>query len=165
VPITLDLFGPSVGVAPHQMHRLVVLTQLGQFEAALDGHALRCEVCCQDAFGLGLRGHQGVRKGALDNLDRQSHHLLAAGIHVHAGGLDAGGDKVIDDAHSIEHVQAARVYRDGTGLGGGLVELVDDADGDAAAGEVARCDQSDRPGAHDDDVRVLRGSAHVGLLN
>ena len=66
------------------------------------------------------------------------------GVELHRGGFDPSAHRPIDDAHPVEHVQAAGVYSDRTGLVGGVCQLVDHPDADAAAGEFSSGDQADR---------------------
>jgi hypothetical protein len=77
-----------------------------------------------------------------------------AGVELHRDCLDAGAHQFVDDAHPVEHVQAAGMYRDRAGLVGGLCQLVDHPHAQAAAGEFAAGDQADRPGTYDDHIGV-----------
>ena len=134
----------------------IVLGQRDQLDTALDGDPERLQVLAQHALGLGLRRGQRERERAVDVTERDAEQLAVPGVQLHRGGLDPGAQHLVDDAHPVEHVQAAGVHRDGAGLVGGLRQLVDHPHADAAAGEFAAGDQAHGAGADDDDVGVLR---------
>jgi hypothetical protein len=99
------------------------------------------------------RGHS-ERERAVDPTERDAEQPAVPGVELHRGGLDSGAHQLVDDAHPVEHVQTAGVYRDGAGLVGGLCQLVDHPHPDAAAGELGGGHQADRSGADDHHVGV-----------
>ncbi len=107
------------------------------------------------ALGLGLRRRQRERECAVHLTERNAKQLAAPCVHLHRDRLDAGGQHLVDDAHPVEHVEAAGMHGDRAGLVGGLGQLVDHPHLDAAAGEFAACDKPDGPGADDDHIGVL----------
>ena len=65
-----------------------------------------------------------VNGKALSTLtERDAEELAVPGVHLHRGRLDPGGHHLVDDAHPVEHVQAAGVHRDRAGLVGGWANL------------------------------------------
>jgi hypothetical protein len=77
--------------------------------------------------------------------------LAGTRVHLHPCRLHPGGGEFAREPHAVEHLQAAGVHRDRPRLGGRRRQLVDDADGHTAAGELDGGDQADGPGPHDDD--------------
>ena len=143
-------------MAEHDPHRVRiggehVLRQPNQLDAALDPDPLLLDRRAQDALGLGLRNEQEVVIAAVDPREVESKDALAPAIEAGGEAGVAEPDHLVRQAAQLEQLQRARLYADGTGsrCGGGL--LVDDANGDAEAGQFQRGCQSGWPGAHNQD--------------
>jgi hypothetical protein len=89
--------------------------------------------------------------------------VTAAGVHLHLGRLNPGRDKLLQQPHAVEHLQAAGVNGDRPRLGGRRGQLVDHPDGNLAPGKFTGGDQPHRPGARDDYGGVR--TTHVGSLS
>ena len=120
----------------------------------------------QHALGFGLRRGQRERERAVDVTERDAEELAVPGVHLHRGGLDPGADQLVDDAHPVEHVQAAGVHRDRAGLLSRLCQLVDHPHAHAPAGEFEAGDQAYGSGADDEDIGDIGvwGDAHDYIL-
>ena len=143
-------------MAQHDPHRVRiggehVLRQPNELDAALDPDPLLLDRRAQDALGLGLRNEQEVVIAAVDPREVEPKDALASAIEAGGEAGVAEPDHLVRQAAQLEQLQRARLYADGTGRrrGGGL--LVDDADGDAQAGQFQRGRQSGWPGAHNQD--------------
>ena len=94
------------------MNDIVVLTQTGKRQATVNRHPECRQVLGEHTLGLGLRGDECVWERAVDTFQRYLEHLLAPGEHVHSRRLHAGGEQVVQNAHSVEHVAASGVDGD-----------------------------------------------------
>jgi len=123
-------------------------------------------VFAQHALGFGLCGGQREWERAVDVAERDAEELAVPGRHLHRVGFDLGTDHLVDDAHPVEHVQAAGVQCDCAGLLGRLCQLVDHPRADTAAGEFAASDQAYGSGADDEDIGDIGvwGDAHDHIL-
>jgi hypothetical protein len=139
-PGRLRLLQPAVLVAQHDPHRVRfggvhVLRQPNEFDAALDPDPLLLDRRAQDAFGLGLRNEQEVVIAAVDPREVEAKDALASAIETGGKAGVAKPNHLVRQAAQLKQLQRARLHPDGAGRRRGSGLLVDDADGDAQAGQ------------------------------
>jgi hypothetical protein len=105
------LLGRAVLVPQRNVRGSVILAERDQLDPALDGDTERLQVLTEHMFGFGLRGGQREWERAVHPAERDAKQLAVPGIHLHGDALDAGADQLVDDAHPLEHVEAAGVHR------------------------------------------------------
>lgn len=147
-------------VPPHgRGHAVGVLAEVAQFGPPLDGDAETGQALAQRLLHPRLRDHQAGRVGDIRR-DRPAGLRIGLGDHLRAPVLavrqmgDPGLEQLADHAEVVEHFLAARAQPLAARPAGELRRLVDDADRDAAPGQVAGDCQAGRAGASHENISV-----------
>ena len=125
-----------------------------ELDTAIDLHPERAEPVCQDPLGIGLGlGHrEGI--GAVDGVKRHAGPGPSIQVELSLRDPDPGRNELPHDAHPLQHLEAAGVDDDRARFGRRAWQLVHHADGDVAAGELARQQKPDRSGPDDKHVGI-----------
>ncbi len=136
-------------------HAGAAIVESNELGLALDRDAEFRDGFDEELFLLVLREDQHEREGALVRADVSQHGaaaVLAARPHVDGGELHAARDRLVGEPERAVELERARVHDEGARGRSRGARLVDDAHGDAAAGEPQGEHQSRWPGADDEDL-------------
>jgi len=143
-------------------HAIRILRQIDELGPELRRVAEPGEKIAQYAFGAPLRDHQPRGVGSvgarLPSLIQVMVLIRALPVVETDGHVEASaGQRPVDHAQVVQHLQSARLHALGARPGRRARCRLDQAEGDAAPGELAGERQSCRPGADDQhlDRRAL----------
>jgi hypothetical protein len=125
----------------------------------LDPWAMRGELAVEHRLGLRLRHEQQKRERRVVDADIEyaRTHLPRAGVDAQLYSRVAARQQLIGEPQAAQHLEGARLYRQGAGLMQPIVCQVDDADHRAKPAQLRRQRQPGRPSTDHEHVASAIG--------
>src|SRR5262249_19148818 len=148
-------------------HAIAVFNELFEFDCILGGLPEFCQALAHGGLRQKLRHHDGYRIRLIRRRITMLHDrrlLIAAVVPIRTltSIPAAGGNDAVHDTQIVEYLLTARLNRLAACALEGGIDLVNQVEGDAAAGEIDCQCQACGAGAADEDVRRI-GMAHCQL--